>query len=293
MLLSFLIAPALRSFVAAFGEFARKLDSGNRRCADQTSDQCRRCHGYPFPFVFSDSRIGGGWRHVFEIGQLMDGLGEANTFFGTTKAWMSGTHRPRAGTDIAKQNGRAVGVSFRPLAAKLVQAPALAMSLVTELDRKATGVEVRTALAVLVDQPVVGKFGAALAIQLRQAVESEEVQHRGQEVVRVRRATGNGNDWPVFDNLGNAHGAGRIRTAGRNAAPRRARADGDDGRGTRRRLVQMRQHGFVSNLAIDSAVLGRDRAIDHQQILLRIPPASPFIPISIFPKSQGDGALNF
>ncbi|MBZ5638154.1 MAG: amidohydrolase [Acidobacteriia bacterium] len=109
MLLSLLVAPAPRSFVAIFGKFARELDSGNRRRADQTSDQCCRRHGCPFSFFFSDSWIGGGWRHVFELGQLMDALGESDSFFGATKAWMTRSYRPCPGTDIAEQNGRAVG----------------------------------------------------------------------------------------------------------------------------------------------------------------------------------------
>ena len=54
----------------------------------------------------------------------MNGLREADTLLGAADARVATTDRPGAGADIAEQDGRAIGVGFRTLAAKLVQTKA-------------------------------------------------------------------------------------------------------------------------------------------------------------------------
>ena len=66
----------------------------------------------------------------------MDRLGETHTLFGTAETGVSGAHGPGTGSHLAIENRRAVGVGLRTLAAEFVQAPALAMTFITELDRE-------------------------------------------------------------------------------------------------------------------------------------------------------------
>jgi len=63
---------------------------------------------------------------------------------------------------------RASRVRHRPLAAQLVQAPALAMSLVAEGGRKSSRIKVRSPRAVLVDDAVISELRPVELIQLQQ-----------------------------------------------------------------------------------------------------------------------------
>ena len=130
--------------------------------------------------------------HVLHLGHGMDRLGEADALLGAADAGMAATDRPDASPTSPKPMRRAVGVGFRPLAAELVEAVALAVALVAELHGEAAGIEVRAAFAVLVNQARVGEHRPAELIHRRQLAEGEEVHHGGQEVVRIGRATGNG-----------------------------------------------------------------------------------------------------
>ena len=77
----------------------------------------------------------------------------------------------------------------RTLAAQLV-APAVTMSVVAEDLREAAVVEVRAPRTLLVNQAVVRELRTEIAVQLGQRSGAHELQHRAQQVVRIRRAAG-------------------------------------------------------------------------------------------------------
>jgi hypothetical protein len=114
-----------------------------------------------------DARVEGRRLHVLHLRQFEGRLGEADAALGAAEAGVAGAHRPGPGAHVAEQDGGAVGVGLRPLAAELVEAPPLAVALVAELQGETAGVEVGAALAVLVDEPGVGKLGAGLRIEIR------------------------------------------------------------------------------------------------------------------------------
>ena len=98
---------------------------------------------------------------------------------GAANAGTAATHGPGTGAGVTEQDTRAVGVGFRPLAAQFVEAVALAVSFIAELDGETPGIEVRTTLAVLVDQARVSEFRPTELIDGGQRTEGQEVHHRG------------------------------------------------------------------------------------------------------------------
>lgn len=132
---------------------------------------------------------------------------------------MADADRPDAAAHITELQGRAVAVGLGSLAAQMVEAPALTVALVTELLGKTPCVEVRTTLAVFMDQALIGKQWALLAIQRRQLAVGDVVSNRGEEVVGIGRAAGNIDDGgaDIAEGLFEADGTGRVATAGRHA----------------------------------------------------------------------------
>src|SRR3546814_6276317 len=111
----------------------------------------------------------------------MDGFGEADALLGAAETRRADADRPVALTDVAKADCRAVGVRLRALAADLVQAESLTMAGVAELQRKASGIKVRPALAVLVDDAAIREARPVQLVQCRRFAESQNVQHRSEE----------------------------------------------------------------------------------------------------------------
>src|SRR5271157_2115116 len=105
----------------------------------------------------------------------MQRLAESGVLLRAAEAWMPGSHRPRAETDVAESERRAVRVGLGTLAADLVKAEALAMSFVAEFERKASSVKVRPALAVLVDQAAVRESRPVLSIEFGRPLEGQHV----------------------------------------------------------------------------------------------------------------------
>ncbi len=169
--------------------------------------------------------------------------------------------------DLAKGQRRTVRVGHRPFAAELVEAVALAVSLVAELRGEAARVEVRPPRAVLVDRAAVGKQRAAAIVELRERAERRVLEHHAKEVVRIGRAAGDRHHRLAFEDHRDAGGARRIGIGGRNASPRRAGSDGDDGAGLRSDVVQDIDRGPVSHLAVNAPVFGRDRTLDDADVL--------------------------
>ena len=173
---------------------------------------------------------------------------------------------PRA-RHLAEVEERAVGVRLRSLAAELVEAPAVAVTLVAERLREPARVEVRAALAVLVDHAAVGELRTAEIVERRQRAEGGELEDGAEQVVRVRRAAGQGHDGLALEELRDAGRAGRVRRCGRNAAPRGARADRDDRAGLGGDLVQRVDRLLAADLAVDAAVLLGNGALDDEDEL--------------------------
>ena len=117
---------------------------------------------------------------------------EADALLGAADTGVAATDRPVVLAGVTKAQRRAIGVGFRPFAAQFVQAIALAMAGVAEFHGEAAGIEVGATFAVFVNQAAVGKLRAAQFIDFRQLAEGQEMHHGGEEVVGIRRATGNG-----------------------------------------------------------------------------------------------------
>ncbi len=113
---------------------------------------------------------------------------ERDTLFGATEAWVADADRPRI-RHLAKVLNRAVGVGLRTLAAEGEEAVTEPVPLVAVLAGKAAGVEVRAARAVLVDRAPVGEERTPLVVERGQRAQGDELEHRAEEVVGVRRAT--------------------------------------------------------------------------------------------------------
>ena len=114
-------------------------------CPGNGSKYCGRTQGGAHSLLFDDARILLWWVDVFYFRQHVNRLTEAYTLLSAADAGAATTHRPGAGTSITEQDARAVGVGFRPLAAELVEAVALAVAFVAKVDRKTTGIEMGTA----------------------------------------------------------------------------------------------------------------------------------------------------
>ena len=197
----------------------------------------------------------------------MHRLAEPGFLLGAAEAGMPGANRPRAEADVAEADRRTVGIGFRTLAAELVEAEALTVAFVAELEREAPGIEMRAPLAVLVDQSAIGEFRPVLPIELGRPTEGEEIEDGREEIVGARRAARNidhqlaGNDGLRADRAGRV-GIGRL-----DATPGGARADGDDGGGALGGLAHEFDLRLAADLAVDAAVLHRRAALGHQHVL--------------------------
>ena len=101
------------------------------------------------------------------------------------------------------------------------------MTLVAEVAGESSGVEVGPPRAVLVARPAVGPLRPAQLIESGQGAEGGELQGGAEEVVRVRRAAGNGHHRLAGEDLRRADGARGVGVGRRDPAPGGAGADGD------------------------------------------------------------------
>ena len=121
----------------------------------------------PLAVFFNDARVLL-WRiDVDDLGQLVNRFGKTNPLLGATDAGVTATDRPIVFAGIAKADGRAVGIGLWPLATQLVQAIALAVAGITKLHGETTGIKVRAALAVFMNQARIGKLRAPQLVHLR------------------------------------------------------------------------------------------------------------------------------
>jgi hypothetical protein len=120
------------------------------------------------------------------------------------------------------------------------------------------------------DQAAIGEFRPALLVERRQRAEGDELQHRAEEVVGIGRAAGNIDDGLARQHFGDADCARWVGPAGGDAAPGRAGADGDDRHGALGGFHEVLLYRAVGHLAVDAAILGRNGAIDHQQVVAEV-----------------------
>ena len=90
-------------------------------------------------------------------------------------ATMTSLYRPAGG--IIEAHGRAVIVCLRTLAAHLVQAPSLAMSLISPVLYKAPGIVVRATLTLVMDDLPVSKQWTIVRIERRGRRDSTRPRH--------------------------------------------------------------------------------------------------------------------
>ncbi len=79
------------------------------------------------------------------------------------------------------------------------------MAFVAEFKRETSGVEMGAALAVFVNETAISEERAALAVRGRKFVKRQKMHHAGEEIVRVRRTAGDGDDVVAAERLGDAH----------------------------------------------------------------------------------------
>ena len=96
---------------------------------------------------------------------------ETDTFFGAADTRVTGSYRPGTRADVPEQDSGTVGIGFGSFAAEFVQTPAFAMTFIAKLNSKSSGIEMRAAFTVLMNQTVIGKLGSIFFIELRQAIE--------------------------------------------------------------------------------------------------------------------------
>lgn len=101
---------------------------------------------------------------------------------------MSGFHRP-ARAAIPAYGWTVIG-GLRPLAAHLVQAPALAMSLVSPILDKAARVVVRSTLTLIMNDVSVSEQGAVIGIEPRHFAEVQIMNEQCGRVCRTMRTAG-------------------------------------------------------------------------------------------------------
>src|ERR1039458_4031076 len=127
----------------------------------------------------------------------------------TADAAVPGLHRPARA--IVESHGRAVERCFRAFAPHLVEAPPPAIALVPPLLWVASSIIMRPPLALVVDDPPIGKQRTVVLIHRRQLAECEVVhQHRGR-VRRILRAAAQVDDLGLRHRLRNPYRSCRIR----------------------------------------------------------------------------------
>jgi len=181
------------------------------------------------------------------------------------EAGMTRADRPaRAGIPQEDRTGRE---RRGPFAAHVIEAPPLARRIVVERLDELTGVEVGAARALVVDARPVGEQRPAVVVELGHAPEGEDVHDRRRDYVADRRAARDVHHRLVLDNGVDADSARRIGSRRLDVAPVRARTNGDHRLRVARRLFQDRLGGATTDRRVNPAVVERNRARDHQQVL--------------------------
>ena len=156
--------------------------------------------------------------------QIEDGHLEGDVLLRAADARCADPDRPDV-RDLVEVPRGARRVGHRPLAAELVQAVAVAMTVVAKLLGTAPGVVVGTPRTVLVDGPTVCEKWSVLIVQCRQCAHAHELEHGAQEVIGIGRASRDAHHGLVGENVLRAHRAGVIGIGRGDTSPRRSRTD--------------------------------------------------------------------
>ena len=180
-----------------------------------------------------------------------------------TDAGMSGPHGP---VGLVEQGLGAVVVGAGPLAAQVVQTPALARFLGIEGRRELARVEMDTAFAQVVHGLTVEHERTAQIVELDLFV-LQKGHQRAHQVQGVGRAARDIDGLHVHAQFGeaviDAHGAGGVGLGGLHAAVSGTGAHGDHGLGLGQHALAQIQHGVAAHIAV-LAVHGRgDGAFHH------------------------------
>ncbi len=162
---------------------------------------------------------------------------------------------------------RAGVVGGRALAAHLVQAVARLGAFVVPLLDELPGVEMRPAVALVVDALAVEHLRPALPVEFGNAVEGGDVGHHRRHHLGDRRAARHLDDRLVGDHLVDRHGVGRIRLGGLHAAPRRAGTPGDHGLGILGHMLELVGEGPAAGHAEHAVFTQRRVAFDGQDVI--------------------------
>src|SRR5208283_1395200 len=163
-------------------------------------------------------------------------------------------------------HGRAGVVGRRTLAAHLVQAIALARVLVVPFLDELPRVEVRTAIAFVVDALGIEHLRPPLAVELRQTAEGRDEGHDAGHDLGDRRTARHLDDGLVEDDLVDGNRLRRIGLRRLHAAPGGAGAPGDERHGVFRHPLELFDEGLAAVNAIHAAFIERRIALDGEDV---------------------------
>ncbi len=174
-----------------------------------------------------------------------------------------------AGT-LAIADRRAVGHGLGPLAADLVQAPALLRPFVPPGERELAELEERPALALVVDEVPVHGERPAHRVRGRHFAEREVVDDRRDQVLDVQGTAREGDQLPAPHEGSDTAGAGLASAGPRHPAIERARAHGQRCQGPGAHLADDVGDRPSADQAEGTAGTGRDATLDHGDVAVRI-----------------------
>src|SRR6185369_6306673 len=257
-----MVIPLIRSVRKFFCHHNARADSGSGRQANNTGSQ----RIGSFPLVLEIDRCITVERRRFVNLDLVGNRGfKEQVRFGAADAGVTDADRP--GNSVVEADDRTVGIGCRPFAPQFVEAVPFGMGRITIRFGKTAGIEMGPALAMFVNLAAVGKFGTSQMIQFGQFGERHIMQHGGEEIVRIRGASGDVDDRLVLDDITNADRTGRIGTDGLDPAVTGAGADGNYRGGAIGSFSQRFECSLATHLAVDAVIPGRNGALDHQDIL--------------------------
>src|SRR5208282_2124091 len=186
-------------------------------CSGHRTHQCGRAY-FDSSGGAVNGRVGIGWSRQMNRDGFERTHSPHHALFRAAHTRRTDADRPHPGNLIEMTRG-AGGVSDRPLAAELVEAPALAVSFIAERGRKPAGIKVRSPRTIFVDHALIGERRAVELVQLRQPAHGDVFQNQSQQVVRIGRATGQVHDRFARHHVIDAYRARGIWVGRRHAAP--------------------------------------------------------------------------
>ncbi|MPM14565.1 hypothetical protein SDC9_60929 [bioreactor metagenome] len=173
----------------------------------------------------------------------------------------------REGHAVVPAHRRAGVVGGRPLAAHLVEAIALARIFVVPVLDELAGVEMRPAIALVVDALAVEHRRAALTVEFRQPVEGQHVGDDAGHHLGDRRAARHLDDRLVGDDLVHRRRPRRVRCRRLHAAIGGAGAPADDRLGVLGGVFQLLDEGLAADDAEHAVLVERRVALDREDVV--------------------------